>query len=173
MPWRIGAIGVLALLLGTLGGRASPGAAQGTPMGADPAEDLAIVVNRSNPADSLSLVDLRRVFLGGRTHWSNGRRVTVVMRDPGTPERAAILRRVCRMTEQDFRQHFLQLVFTGQVPDVPRQLSTANGVVRFVFNVPGAIGYVRASEVDMSVKVIRVQGRLPGQAGYDLRVGAP
>jgi hypothetical protein len=92
------------------------------------------------------------------------------MREPGTTERAVVLRAVCRMTEQDFRRHHLQLVFTGQAPDLPRQLATANGVLRFVFNVPGAIGYVRAGEVDPSVKVLQVQGRRPGQPGYGLKV---
>jgi hypothetical protein len=52
-------------------------------------------------------------------------------------------------------------------------LATPNGVLRFVFNVPGAIGYVRASEVDASVKTLRVDGRLPGDRGYGLEVAAP
>lgn len=38
----------------------------------------------------------------------------------------------------------------------------------FVYSVPGAIGYVRPDEVDGSVKVIRVDGRLPGESGYRL-----
>lgn len=169
--WRwIRALGLLAATLPVMIGRAAPGVAQSAP---DLAEDLAVVVNRSNPVDNLSLEELRRVLLGERGHWANGRRVTIVMRDPATPEREVVLRTVCHMGEQDFRRHFLQLVFTGQVPDVPRQLSTANGVLRFVFNVPGAIGYVRASEVDPSVKVIRVQDRLPGDPGYALRVESP
>ena len=55
-------------------------------------EPLAIVVNRSNPVTEISLADLRRVFRGQRSRWSNGRRVTLVMRDAGTPERDAILK---------------------------------------------------------------------------------
>jgi hypothetical protein len=45
-------------------------------------------------------------------------------------------------------------------------------VLRFVFNVPGAIGYARASEVDSTVKVLRVDGLLPGEDGYGLEVDA-
>jgi len=39
-----------------------------------------------------------------------------------------------------------------------------------VFNVPGAIGYLRASDVDSTVKVIRVNGHRPDEADYPLRI---
>jgi hypothetical protein len=45
-------------------------------------------------------------------------------------------------------------------------------VLKFVFNVPGAIGYVRASDVDSTVKVLRVDGRLPGDKDYRFRLTA-
>lgn len=43
---------------------------------------------------------------------------------------------------------------------------------KFVFNVPGAIGYLRADEVDDLVKVIRPDNWLPGEPGYKLKVAA-
>ena len=55
----------------------------------------------------------------------------------------------------------------------PKLLSTATGVLRFVFNVPGAIGYVRASEVDPSVKVVVIDGLAPRTAGYKIKLIAP
>jgi len=133
-------------------------------------EPLAIVVNRSNPLTEISLADLRRLYRGQRSRWSNGRRVTLVMRDPGTPEREAILQTLYGVDEDEYRRGFLQAVFTGEANGAPRVLASTNGVLRFVFNVPGAIGYVRASEVDASVKTLRVDGHLPGEAGYRLEV---
>jgi len=140
------------------------------PVGAQDTEPLAIVVNRSNPLSEISLSDLRRLYRGKRSRWSNGRRVTLVMRDPGTPEREAILQTLYGVDEDEYRRGFLQAVFTGEANSAPRVLASPNGVLRFVFNVPGAIGYVRASEVDASVKTLRVDGRLPGEAGYRLEV---
>ena len=137
---------------------------------AQDAEPLAIVVNRSNPMSEISLADLRKLYRGQRSRWSNGRRVTLVMRDPGTPEREAILQTLYGVDEDEYRRGFLQAVFTGEAIGAPRVLASPNGVLRFVFNVPGAIGYVRASEVDASVKTLRVDGRLPGEAGYRLEV---
>jgi ABC-type phosphate transport system substrate-binding protein len=136
-------------------------------------EPLAIVVNKANPLNEVSLADLRKIYRGQRARWSNGRRVTLVMRDPGAPERDAILRSLYGLDEEEYRRGFLQAIFSGEANDAPKMLATPNGVLRFVFNVPGAIGYVRASEVDASVKILRVDGRLPGDAGYGLAVEAP
>jgi ABC-type phosphate transport system substrate-binding protein len=133
------------------------------------AESLAIIVNQANPTDDLPFKELRALFLGERSHWPNGRRITLVMMEPG-PERDAVLREVCRMSESDFRRHFLQGLLTGEVLVSPKNLATAVGVRKFVFNVPGAIGYVRPEDVDESVKVIRINGLLPSDADYVLRV---
>jgi hypothetical protein len=64
-------------------------------------------------------------------------------------------------------------VFTGEVFVSPKTLASPVGVRKFVFNVPGAIGYVRASDVDSSVKVLRVDGRLPADKDYSLRIQPP
>jgi ABC-type phosphate transport system substrate-binding protein len=135
-----------------------------------PSEPLAIVVNRSNPVDDLSSSDLREIFLAYRSHWKNGRRITLVMRDPGEPESKTILRDVCGMNEDQFKTHFLHGLYTGEILVSPKTLATPTGVREFVFNVPGAIGYVRFGDVDSSVKVLRVDELLPGEKGYKLRV---
>jgi ABC-type phosphate transport system substrate-binding protein len=152
----------------------SPGAARG---GASPPaqageQDLAIIVNQANTVDDISLKELRTVFLGERSHWPNGRRITLVMMDPGLAERTAVLRDICRMNETEFSRHFLQGLFTGEVFVSPKTLSSPTGVRKFVFNVPGAIGYVRASDVDSTVKVIRVNGHRVDDPEYPLRIEA-
>jgi hypothetical protein len=133
-------------------------------------EDLAIVVNVANTTDNLSLVQLRSIFLAERAHWSDRQKITVVMREQGHPERALILRAVCRMSETDFNQYLMHSTFTGQVQAGPKLLTSAPGVRKFIFNVPGAIGYLRAAEVDRSVKAVRIEGRLPGDEGYRLKL---
>ena len=133
-------------------------------------DNLAIVVNQSNPVDNLSSTELRAVFLGERSHWPNGRRITLVMMEPGQPEREAVLRDVCRMSESDFRRRFLQGLLTGEVLVSPKTLSTPVGVRKFVFNVPGAIGYLRPTDLDDSVKVIKIDGHLPNDADYLLHI---
>lgn len=145
------------------------GAAGAVAAGQATAEPVVIVVNRQNPVDTLSVADLRRLLLGERTTWPDGRKATVVMRPPDDPDRTLVLRQICRMGEQDYARHLLQSSFVGDATSGPKQLSTASGVRRFIFNVPGAIGYLRAGEVDDSVKVIRIDNRAPTDAAYVLR----
>ena len=133
-------------------------------------QNLAIVVSLSNPVENLSMAELRRIFLGERSHWPNGRRITLVMMEPGQPERAVVLRDICQMNETDFNNHFLHGVFTGEVLVSPKTLATPVGVRKFVFNVPGAIGYLRVSDLDSSVKAVRVDERGPEDKGYKLHV---
>jgi ABC-type phosphate transport system substrate-binding protein len=161
---------VLLLAAATFSQRAGGRVETAPPKEPKAQDSVAIVVNQSNPVNELSFAELRTVFLGGRTHWPNGRRITLVMMEPGQPERDAVLREICRMDESDFRRHFLQGLLTGEVLVSPKTLATPVGVRKFVFNVPGAIGYLRPGDVDDSVKVIRVDGRLPGDDGYELRL---
>ena len=131
---------------------------------------LAIVVNVSNPVQDLSFVELRRIFLGEKNHWPNGRRITLVMMEPGTAERKAALHDICHMNDDDFRKNFLQRLFTGEALVSPKTLASPVGVRKFIFNVPGAIGYVRSTDVDASVKVLRIDGRLPDDKEYRLLI---
>jgi phosphate transport system substrate-binding protein len=139
-------------------------------LAARPKEGLAIIVNRENPLENLSLSELRTVFLGERSHWPNGRRITLVMMEPGQPERQTLVRDVCRMSESDLRRRYLQGLLTGEVLVSPKILASPIGVRKFVFNVPGAIGYLRPGDVDDTVKVIRIDGHLPSDVEYPLKL---
>jgi phosphate transport system substrate-binding protein len=132
---------------------------------------LAVIVNRTNPIDTIGRAELRAVFLGERTTWTHGRRVTVLLREPGQAERLAALRLIYGMSEADLTRHFLHQTFTGGTGAAPRTLATAENIKRFVFNVPGAIGVVRLADVDDTVKVVRINGVAPGETGYGLVIG--
>jgi phosphate transport system substrate-binding protein len=155
--------------IATMGG-AAMGSAAAAGAGAEPS--VAIIVNQSNSVENLSIAELRKIFLGERSHWPNGRRITLVMMDPAQPERKVVLREIYGMNEKDLNQHFVQGVFTGAVSVSPKTLASPSEVLKFVFNVPGAIGYVRAEDVDKSVKTLRVDGRLPEDKDYKLRMSA-
>lgn len=164
----------LVMMLLTVAGLLVAGLPQGTTgpgQGEAPTtEPLAIVVNRSNAVGNLSMPELRRVFLGERSHWPNDRRITIVMRPRGDPERRTMLRDVYQMDEGALKNHFLRGLFTGEILVSPKVLSSAEGVKKFVFNVPGAIGYVRLSDVDGTVKVLRIDELLPEDKKYKLHV---
>jgi ABC-type phosphate transport system substrate-binding protein len=131
---------------------------------------LAIVVHRSNPVDNLTLRELRRIFMLDTQTWPNGRKITVVLREAGQPEREQGIRLICGMSEADYERHVLFQTFRGQIGWGPRSIRSAAAMLRFVFNAPGAIGYVLASETNDSTKVLRIEGVLPLDPTYPLRL---
>jgi ABC-type phosphate transport system substrate-binding protein len=131
---------------------------------------LAVIVNKNNPVENMTLDELRKYCVQERKHWADNKRVTIVLREAGQAEREAVLQLIYRMSESDFNRYFLQGEFTGEVQAAPKHLSSAVGVRRFVFNVPGALGFARVADVDSSVKVLRVNGFTPGDPHYPLRL---
>lgn len=142
---------------------ASPATKQGS---------LAIIVNRSNAVENLSFTELRKIFLGERTSWPGGRKVTLTMLERGHQEREAVLRQIYHMSEEDFSAYFLHATFTGEVQSAPKELATPAGVRKFVSLVPGAIGCVGVEDVDDSVKLIKIDGLMPADPRYKLAAKA-
>jgi len=130
---------------------------------------LAIIVHRSNPVTDLTFSELRRIFMLDTQTWSHGRKITVVLREKGQPERGEAIRLICGLSERDYERHILFRTFQGSVNIGPRSIHSAAAMLRFVFNAPGAIGYVNADEADASVKVLRIDGVLPDDPRYSLR----
>jgi ABC-type phosphate transport system substrate-binding protein len=153
---------------GTVAARTPASDPPATAVAAAARTPLAVIVNRNNPVNGLGRAELRALFLGERTTWSHGRRVTVLLREPGQPERAAALQLIYGMSEADLTRHFLHQTFNTGSAGAPRTLATAEGVKRFVFNVPGAIGVVRLVDVDDTVKVLTINGAAPGDPAYAL-----
>ena len=138
----------------------------------NPDHTLAIVVNRSNPINTLTFSELRKIFLGERNHWSNGHRIAIAMLDYGQ-ERRAVLRLIYRMDEANYQDFLLRGMFRGDVFVAPKTLASPTILRKFVFNAPGAIGYLRLRDVDHSVKVVRIDGLSPEDKGYRLQIDEP
>ena len=161
---------ILVLMLQISPGRAHSMEERAPAVRGSPRQSLAIVVNRSNPVDDLPFNELRKIYLGERGHWQNGRRIAVLMMEHGSPERETVLREVYRMTEARYVDHFLRGLFAEDVTNVPKTLDSPARVRKFIMQAPGAIGYLRASDADESVKVLRIDGHLPSDKDYRLQI---
>jgi ABC-type phosphate transport system substrate-binding protein len=157
----------VAVLAANLARAAAPLQAQGSPPPAG--EAIAIIVHRSNPVDSLSFAELRRIFLLERQTWPQGRKVTLVLREAGQRERIEALAVIVGMSESEFERHVLFQTFRGNVGWGPRSIRSAEAMRRFVYNAPGAIGHVYASELDDSIKTLRIDGLSHDDPRYRLR----
>jgi ABC-type phosphate transport system substrate-binding protein len=116
--------------------------------------EVDVVVNKANGIAPLSRDELRRIFMGDKTSWPGGKRITVLMLAPDQPERVVILQALFKMNESEYTKYFLQAAFSGRVLAAPRDLpSAAQMKARLAAN-PNAIGYLKKEDVDDSVKVL-------------------
>ncbi len=131
---------------------------------------VAIIVNKGSSTSGLSEDDLRKIFKGEVSRTPEGQKYIVVMLESGA-ERDSILKTVYKMSGADYDKYFLQATFTGKVQSAPKQFSSAGAVLKFVAQNPGAIGYVRAGDVDRFVKQVSIDGQNPGDPSYKLKSG--
>jgi ABC-type phosphate transport system substrate-binding protein len=131
-------------------------------------DDVAIIVNKSNPVVGLSMTQVRKIVLAEDLKWPGGGRITVWMTTPGLPERARTLKVVCGMSETDYTLHFMHASFNGEAGDPPRTAGSSAQVRQAIASGANSVGFIRASEVNDTVKVIALDGVLPGQPGYKL-----
>ncbi|HEV3140892.1 MAG TPA: hypothetical protein VGY57_10270 [Vicinamibacterales bacterium] len=136
---------------------------------AQTAADVAVAVHRDVPIDGLTLTELRRIVVGDREFWPGSVRVTLLIRAPVSHERDVVLKTVCQMTEAQFRQHWIGKVFRADTAVAPKIVYSSEMSVDLVNRVPGAITFVDASNASRSLKLVKIDGKLPGEAGYPLR----
>jgi ABC-type phosphate transport system substrate-binding protein len=131
--------------------------------------DIAVVVHPDVPIDNLTTAELRRILLGDREFWTSGVRVALFLRAPVARERDVAIKDVCQMTEAQFRQHWIAKVFRADTPNTPRIVYSGQMAIEQVSRTPGAITFVENSAVVKGVKVLKIDGRSPGQSGYRVR----
>ena len=81
------------------------------------------------------------------------------------------MRSVCRMSEDDYNEHLMHANFSGDNAAVVRVVGSGAAVRQVVASTPGAIGFVRAADVNDSVKVASVEGATAGNPDYKIKTG--
>lgn len=130
--------------------------------------DVAVIVHQDNTLDEISRRDLSRLFKGEKRHWADASNVYVIMQEDGSPEKGLIVRKIFKMRPNELKRYWLTKIIKGELLSFPRTLSSSDAVKRFVRHIPSAIAYVNADAVDGSVKVLRIDGKKPGEKGYFL-----
>ena len=115
-------------------------------------QELAIIVNAQR-SPSLTEEDLRQIYLKKRSFWREGGRIVPINRNAGSEVRRLFERFLFEQSPQQLGIYWNRQYFLGVLP--PATLASDEAVLRFVAGEPRAIGYVRASTADESVRIIR------------------
>jgi hypothetical protein len=131
--------------------------------------DIAVVVRSDTPAENLSLVEIRKLLLGDRQFWNSSLRVTLLIRAPAAREREVVLRAIYQMSEAQFRQYWISKVFRAEATSGPKIVYSNEMATELVNAIPGSVAFVDAAQVPKGLKIIKIDGKLPGEKGYPLR----
>lgn len=118
------------------------------------AADVRIIANPGVKVDTISVRDLKRVFLLQQRTLADGSSVVPVLQRSG-PIHEAFLKRYLDRASEELQTYYQGLVFTGK-GSVPKQMSSDADVLEYVAKTKGAIGYVSTSASTTGVKVLAV-----------------
>ena len=130
---------------------------------------VAIVVHPESQVDNLTFDELRRIFTAQQQFWGDKSRITLLVRAPVARERAMVLNKIYGMSEDQFRQFWIGKMFRADVASGPKIVYSSEMARELVAAIPGAITFLPSDAVTEGLKVLRIDGHLPGDAGYPLR----
>lgn len=114
--------------------------------------ETVIIVNKDNSA-AITSEDIAKIYLGKMKSFPGGTSAKPVDHQPGTVLRVGFLDSVVGKTESQMKAYWSRLIFTGK--GVPAKVYKSDDEVKkFVAANPDAIGYIDASAVDDTVKVV-------------------
>ncbi len=119
------------------------------------ASDVKVIANPSVGASSLSVDELKGVFLATKTSLSDGSHVEPVL-EKGGAAHEAFVKEYLGKTDAALQTYYRSLVFTGKA-SMPKALGTDAEVVTYVARTKGAIGYVSAGASTGGVKTLEVK----------------
>ena len=131
--------------------------------------DIAVVVRRDTPVDTLSLAEMRKVLMGDRQFWNSNLRVTLLIRAPAARERDVVLRTIYQMSEAQFRQYWISKIFRAEATSGPKIVYSNEMATELINAIPGSVAFVDATQVPKGLKVLKIDGKAPGEKGYPLR----
>jgi ABC-type phosphate transport system substrate-binding protein len=132
---------------------------------------LAVIVNKGNTTESLSVAQLRRLILGDVRTWPDKKPVMLVSREASSDVFKCVLSSIVRMSDAEYHRYIVGSEFRGGDPLAVRTVSSGEVAAKVISGLAGSIAVIPASElpaISGAVRVVRVNGKEPGEAGYPL-----
>jgi len=131
------------------------------------ATDFAVVVNPANPVRELSLVELAKIFRAKTNTWSTGKSITIILRDPSSPEAKFVIEKVLGGTVDEGKVVLNDPSRKSTVPVV--FAASDEDILKIVEGNAGAIGVIDVYNITGGVKVVKIDDKQPFDPGYTLK----
>jgi hypothetical protein len=129
-------------------------------------KNIAVVMSAGSKLQDVQLAELVKLCKGTQKAWADGRSFLLVMKDPASPEMHTPVQKLFGMAPADLKSSIPKLNETRQIVKI---VDTDEELLRTVEATPGAVGVVDVYSINSSVKVLRVDGKLPFDVGYALK----
>lgn len=117
------------------------------------ASGVAVIVNKNYRGSAVSSSDIKRIFLGKKRSLPGGYSVKPIDQKNSSSTRKIFYKKVVSKSNSQLKSYWSKMIFSGK--GRPPKVVGADGQIKnWVKNNPGSIGYISASSVDSSVKVI-------------------
>jgi ABC-type phosphate transport system substrate-binding protein len=123
------------------------------------AHHMAVVVNKENKMGNISSPHLAKIFRAEVKKWPDGRDVVLVFHTASGGEKTT-LERLLKMSDSE-----LHSLIAAHKDSFKMAASDAE-VLDLVEATPGALGLVDVSSINGNINVVKVDGKLPTEAGY-------
>src|SRR5204863_6029764 len=110
------------------------------------AKQMAVIVNQTNSVQGLTAAEMSKIFKCDTRKWTSGGAITIVVRDPSTPEMELLLSRIYKTTPEDLR------IFMAAHRDAIVVVDSNEAMLSAVHTIPGAIGLIDVFRINQEVK---------------------
>jgi hypothetical protein len=126
----------------------------------------ALVAPTGSKLQDVTLTDLVKLCKGTQKAWPDGKSFTIVMHDPEAPEMRAAVQKLFGVDAAEMKPLVAKL---NESRPLIKIVQSDEDLMRTVESTPGAVGLVDVYAINSSVKVLRIDGKLPFDAGYALK----
>ena len=129
-------------------------------------KNMAVVASANSKLTDLPLAELVKMCKGTSKAWPDGKSFVLVLRNPDSPELHGVLQKLFGGGAAEAKTAIAKLNETHLTVKI---VNSDEELLRTVDSTPGAIGIVDVYAINSSVKVLRIDGRLPFDVGYALK----
>ncbi len=124
---------------------------------------IAVVVNKDNPVENLTSVELKRIYLGRITTFINDEQIMLVQYEPLSEKFYHLL---LHKTPMKVRKHWISVVFSGGDGTPPKESKTVEQVFKLIKENPGAISFLDLNDVSNEMKLLTIDRKQPQDDEY-------
>jgi len=129
-------------------------------------KNMAVVVSAGSKLNDVSLADLAKLSKGVQKTWPDGKNFTLVIKDPESPDMRVAAQKLFGAAPGEVKALIAKL---NEARLAVKIVENDEDLLRTVEATPGAVGIIDVYSINSSVKVLRVDGKLPFDLGYALK----